>query len=146
MKKFTREINNWVKTEPSHYLYGYWKMYDSDVFLYTSCEITALGIRLLFSNEKEWICLENPPSFDEMKRKYPVFQVSFGEDWTDLDHILTVFKDEIIQSFFNRYEITQTPITQKIVNAFDELTDDSFEIITKVKNNKTNIFYWVPEQ
>lgn len=154
-QEYNRE---WVDTNPSHWLV---KTYDvlhrrSIIFLSTSCEITAEMMRWKLSEWFEkWELLDDVVSFEEVRTTYPVFQISIGEDWFNNEHVVTIFNDSIIQSYYAAYTIKKNVITQDIISAFNEgtgkdafLTNESYKVITRGqsfdKGKNVCVYYWIP--
>lgn len=125
MNTFTSEINGeWISTDgKDHWLNAWLKScslagVNPSVFLETSCEITAAAV--WWKLNKDWRCLKfvDEP-FQNVYEKYSTFKVSIGEDGC-CDHEMVVSNNQLIQSFYGKYKVKITPITDEIIKAFNE--------------------------
>jgi hypothetical protein len=68
----------------------------------TNCEFTAGAIRWLVNgdNKNKWLVSDD--SFDNVFQKYPIFQVTIGENNKPI-HVLTVAHEKKIQSYHGNY-------------------------------------------
>jgi hypothetical protein len=88
-------------------------MKEKDLFISTSCEVTAAAIRWKSGFGDVWKLMEDGVMFTDISLKYPLFQISIGEEWMDVQHIVTVFDNHLIQSYYNKYTVQSTPNTPK---------------------------------
>lgn len=144
----------WLQTIGlNHWLYAAYKILHqkSLVFSETSCEVTAAMIRWKLTGKDEWKLLEDT-TFDIIQHNHKYFQISIGEGWEDFEHVLTVYDNMIIQSYYNKYKIKSLMVTPEIVEAINNISKpENYEKVTtvkctlaKIKNYK--VFYWVPEK
>ena len=115
-----------------------WTLLDADDFIMLNSS-GAVGDNTLGSSIK----------FADVQAKYPVFQISIGEDWADTRHILTVYEGYIVQSYYKRYNIKKTAITPEIIRAIDNISHPcSYGVISHAIDDfgseDSQIFYWVP--
>lgn len=155
------ELNRqWINQNPNHFLTKTYEILhkSSLVFLSTSCEITAMMIRWQLSTDfNKWEVIDEPVSFEKVYDSYPVFQISIGEDYSDTEHIVTIYKGYILQSYYNKYAIEKNILTPNIIRAFNDpsgVSPKSYATITRssryprgmtLKNtDNLKIYYWVP--
>ena len=154
------ELNReWITRNPTHWLTKtYEQLHNkSTIFLTTSCEITAMMLRSQLSESVEWEVLDATPVFNQVHSKYPVFQISIGEDCHNNEHIVTITNGWIIQSYYGRYTIEKNRITPNIIRAINdtEMSEKSYATITrslrcprgltiKGANRKLRVYYWIP--
>lgn len=141
----------WMERNPSHILAATWRTIwnESRIAARTSCEVTAEVMREQTQPDKKWIIVDpSDASWDTIRKKYPVFQISFGEEWTCPDHILTVVGEYAIQSYFLEYTLRVDPLTSEWIDAIKNPSSKSWQTITFVEANNNNntysVFYWVP--
>lgn len=149
----------WIRTAGSdHWLSYCWeKLHNrSNLFVETSCEITAEVIRHKSGFDCKWSLIEDQ-KFSEIRSQFPIFQISIGEDWMDCEHILTIWQTHIIQSYYAKYTIHSTIITDEVIAAIDQINNSgNYEIVTRntkypygicplSKTNNFKVYYWVPK-
>jgi len=141
----------WITTAgKDHWLASTWKILygNSPVFSQTSCEVTAAMIRWKFGCD-DWIELEKM-KFKDVMDKYLLFQITIGTNDVDQEHVITIYKNHIIQSYFDRYPIRATRIDKQLIKAIDNISSlTSYLEITGGMEYYENIdelkvFYWVP--
>lgn len=151
---------DWINTAGSnHWLASCWKLVHEShtMFVVTCCEVTAAAIRWKSGLGDEWSCLDGDHKFEEVEKKFRIFQISIGEDWTDCQHILTIWDTHIIQSYYAHYKIDGSLITNQLRKAFNEISQaGSYQKVTQsqkypngIKNEKTHnlkVYYWVPQK
>jgi hypothetical protein len=141
----------WLLTNGSeHYLYAACEILHnkSDIFAVTSCEVTSAVIRwksdCLY---KELTFIGKNASYESIYKNYSYFQITIGDDWSDCNHILTIWHDVIIQSYYNKYKIKSFIITPVIIDALNNISKPgNYEKVTSIKNDNTKnlkVFYWI---
>lgn len=152
----------WIQTAGSkHWLNQCWKHVhrQSSLFVSTSCETTAEMIRWKSGLGTEWSLVENDHSFEEIEKKSSIFQVAMGEEWTNNEHILTIWNGHVIQSYYGKFTIESMKLTEEFKKAVNNLSDlKNYEILTRSQKypdgipfkqpetyKKTlKVFYWLP--
>jgi hypothetical protein len=131
---------DWIQGIGSeHWLADSWKIIDnqSETFISTSCEITAATLRWKSGFGDEWSLVDGCPKFANVREKSAYFQVSIGEDWMDCEHILTIWDTYIIQSYYNKYKIRSSSVTDELIRALENISSlGNYEKVTGVKYEK----------
>ena len=138
-----------------HFLAVAWEIlhHRSDEFVTTSCEITAEAIRWRLGVEDPslWSLLSEARPFADIRREFPFFQVSIGDCWESCEHVLTIWNDHVIQSYFGHYPCRATPITDTLSAAFDRIrAHGSYQLITETATEvpadmDMNVYFWIPK-
>lgn len=150
IKNAAKSNQQWLHDNPEDWLTMNWQLvhHKSSVFMTTSCEITAASIRTSSGLGSEWLINEDKQTFKQIQILTPIFQITIGETWDSIEHIITIWGNHLIQSYFKHYEAKLTIITPQIINAIDNIDkDNNYEIVTSVKDkpkNTMNVFYWIP--
>lgn len=140
-----------ISSGKDDWLANIWKIMhkNSEKFSQTSCEVTSAMIRWKFGID-ECIELENV-TFKEVMKKYPLFQITIGIDNMNNEHVITIYDNHIIQSYFNKYTIQARQLNEQLITAIDNITNiDSYSEITGVNETFDNlkdlkVFYWIPK-
>jgi len=149
----TKWNKEWITKGPGKksWLAETWKSVHgkSDLFSDTCCFITAeaLAWKLTKRNTK-WELVE-AKNFEEMEAKYSYFQVMLGTGVDDVDHVVSVYKGHVVQSFFKLYPIKSMAITDELRRAFNFVEmADSYTKISNVILGKPiahlKVFYFAP--
>lgn len=143
--------HQWLLNHPDDLLTASWRSIHgkSSRFTNTSCELTAAAIRSKCSSGDDWNIINKQMTFEEVRAVTPIFQISIGGDWDSTEHILTIWGDNIVQSYYNQYETKMTPITPELISAINHIAiDNNYQIVTNDKSNLNItklIYYWVPK-
>lgn len=147
--KNTAEFMNWVSIHRS-----------GTVYSNTSCDVTAGMLRdLLQPNVKKWVLIDS--NFEDVYATYNVFQIAFFsekditieeiiEDEIQSEHILTIYEDSVLQSYFKHYSLRISPLDNEFINAINKPTTiKNYKIITGITETKDyvksqSIFFWIP--
>lgn len=133
----------------SHWLSSCWNLVHkkSDVFIETCCEVTANSIK--WKSGVEFVCSDLKSSFEEVEKQHNKFQVSIWETWDDVQHIMTIWNGNVIQSYFRQYTIKCKTIDDDFRKAIKDISNPaSYHIVTGVKDEDVadlNVFYWIPK-
>ena len=146
---YGQEYNKqWITNHPDHWLTQTYNILHnkSIIFASTSCELTACMINTKLNYHNNWTLLDDC-QFNHVYNNHKVFHISIGQDWTSPEHVLTVFDNYIIQSYYKKYNVRKTLITQTIIEALDNINaPNSYHTITNTTLNvkDLNVFYWLP--
>lgn len=149
----------WITRNPTHWLTETYRVLHkkSGVFASTSCDLTAMMLRWQYSKfVDQWELLDEPVVFEDVYRKYPIFQVSIGEDCDNNEHIFTIVNECIVQSYYGAYMIEKNTLTPNIIRALTnaEISTKNYATITRssrrprglavTEHKKLRTYYWVP--
>lgn len=109
-----------------------------------------MAVRELVTPEREWARLEGASlTFADARRLAgPVFQASLGVGG-DCEHILTVWGDATLQSYYGEYEARADPLTAQVEASLDDPgAPGSYETITcgvrPQERAGWEVTYWAP--
>jgi hypothetical protein len=139
----------WLDRNPSHILAKTWDVVwkRSMTAVQTSCAVTAEMIREKMQPGKKWTILDpSEVSWDIIRKKYPIFQISLGDEWMSDDHMLTVVGDHVLQSYYRKYTLRVDPLTPEWISAIKNPSPKSWKTLTFGQSNENtySVFYWVP--
>ena len=131
-----------------HYLSGHYQLRThGDEFVRTSCEITAMMLRVQLVpdvNEFDgWMLLDDGDVPDAATT--PVFQISMGVEWSDNEHMVTIANGTLLDSWFKRYPLRARPcdhataVSRKALFALLSMSDIPASADWK-------LFFWVPKR
>lgn len=119
----------------------------SSVFASTSCLVTAASIRWKSNLGQDWTLVDDI-TFEQVQKMSPYFQITIGEEWMEWQHILTIWDNSVIQSYFKQYKIKSFESTPRFIEALKNINDpENYKTVTGVELDTHNlqIFYWIPE-
>lgn len=127
---FKDKNHEWINSPEGKesYLSGYAQLYKGN-FIETSCEVTAHMLRDHFAGT--WQLLDKVPTDKSL------YQISIGPEWSEIEHILTVYNSYIIDSWAFKYTIRCQQIPKDAIldlNFFQRLYNQEFP--------DCELFYW----
>ena len=152
------EVNQWKNEwlEKAHPLD--WRVFFSKqdkIFRETNCESTAAAIRWKVSGPRPWKQLPLMVSVQDVFEFFDVFQIVFFKEdnfLVDLqnghsDHILTIWHNQIVQSFYKHYEPHCRVLTADLKRAFTNVNDhlsDIWMLELKQQYPRYKLVFWIP--
>jgi hypothetical protein len=128
----------WIASNPEHWTTATALLFKAgpprDEFIATCCIITAAWIGAEWG--AAWV-LQEPVDLTA-----DVFRLSFGSDWTDSDHVATVVRGQLTQSYYAQYEERTEPFTPELRAAV--VQGDYARVAGVPPAPPLTVFQWVP--
>lgn len=141
-EKYNRE---WLHNHKDHYLYHTFCILhaQNDTFAITSCEVTAETIKSKLGYSRSKLLEET--NVDTIS-DYSFLQITFGEDWSDVQHTLLIYDNHILQSYYGKYKLKATKIDRNVQELLRDPIKNYFEItgVNITYLDYLRVFYWIP--
>lgn len=136
----------WLLGHKEHHLYHAYCIIhaQNNQFAFTSCEVTAEMIKSRLLGDQLLNLLEIS-DYNTVSATYPFFQMTFGEEWSDTQHVLTIYEGYILQSYYKKYKLRAVKIDETLKELLQNPVEN-YSIITDVKSESDSlqVWFWVP--
>lgn len=136
-------LNKYGNTKNYEYLYEHSKIFGK-MFAKTNCEITAMMLRHKLSKGVEWKLLDE--NIKPFKDSY-LFQVSYGSDFSEIEHIFTIYNGNLLHSFYKKHELKCIKLS---IDDIHNIINGNIKKILKIvqdndpESENHTLFYWLP--
>jgi hypothetical protein len=115
-------------------------------FVRTSCETTANMLRMNLvpgvDDISGWHLLDDDAT---IASDVSIFQISLGDEWSDVQHIVTFAHGYLFDSWFKQYSLRAIACERNLLVSRTTAITALYNMLPKLANT-WKVFYWIPIQ